>query len=303
MMKNDKMFDESIDDISRESDQVQMVNSKYFYDIADEIKSNRDYIPFKYLLINNAYDIVDYEDNELLEEKFNLKKNVLSLSSEYKYSQEKTVNQFNNLIYEYTLLKWEPLFENDYFPYLELAGIYQREKQFSRGIFTILDFFQSEIYCDEIIFGQFKFYMGLFLRRSVLNLTEEQLLLVQNYEKNRENYKKPEIPIANKIFGDGPEVYLITDEKYEFNQVLINLLIKTLNCRYLKFKEYIEFNVNLADCEILYFKYMAYSNLGFISKKMDSDSEFCEYYFNAIKNKNDNGNFLQEDFDRISEYE
>ena len=145
--------------------------------------------------------------------------------------------------------------------------------------------------------------MGLFLRRSVLNLTEEQLLLVQNYEKNRENYKKPEIPIANKIFGDGPEVYLITDEKYEFNQVLINLLIKTLNCRYLKFKEYIEFNVNLADCEILYFKYMAYSNLGFISKKMDSDSEFCEYYFNAIKNKNDNGNFLQEDFDRISEYE
>ena len=44
MMKNDKMFDESIDDISRESDQVQMVNSKYFYDIADEIKSNRDYI-------------------------------------------------------------------------------------------------------------------------------------------------------------------------------------------------------------------------------------------------------------------
>ena len=226
MMKNDKMFDESIDDISRELDQVQMLNSKYFYDIADEIKSNRDYIPFKYLLINNTYDIVDYEDNELLEEKFNLKKNVLSLSSEYKYSQEKTVNQFNNLIYEYTLLKWEPLFENDYFPYLELAGIYQREKQFSRGIFNILDFFQSEIYCDEIIFEQFKFYMELFLRRSVLNLTEEQLLLVQNYEKNRENYKKPEIPIANKIFGDGFEVYLITDEKYKFNQVLVNLLIK-----------------------------------------------------------------------------
>lgn len=91
--------------------------------------------------------------------------------------------------------------------------------------------------------------------------------IVQNYEKNRENYKKPEIPIANKIFGDGSEVYLITDEKYEFNQVLINLLIKTFNCRYLKFKGYIEFNVNLADCEILYFKYMAYSNLGFISKK------------------------------------
>ena len=36
---------------------------------------------------------------------------------------------------------------------------------------------------------------------------------------------------------------------------------------------------------------------------MGSDSEFCEYYFNAIKNKNDNGNFLQEDFDRISKYE
>ena len=176
-MRIGKMFDGSIDDNSWELDQVQMVNSKYFYDIADEIKSDQDYIPFKYLLINNAYDIVDYVDNELLEEKFSLKNNVLNLSSQYKYSQEKTVSQFNNLINEYALLKDEPLFENDYFPYLELAGIYQREKQFSKGIFTILDFFQSEIYCDEIIFDQFKFYMELFLRRSVLNLTEEQLLL------------------------------------------------------------------------------------------------------------------------------
>ena len=197
-MKNDKMSYESIDD------QSQRINSKYFYDIADEIKSDRDYIPFKDLLINNSYDIVDYEDSELLEEKFYLKRNVLGLSSEYKYSQEKTVNQFDNLINEYDLLKEEPLFENDYFPYLELVGIYQREKQFFKGISTILDFFQSEIYCDEIIFEQFRFYMDLFLRRSVLNLTEEQ---------------------------------------------------------------------------------------------------FREYYFNAIKNKNDNGNFLQEDFDRISEYE
>ena len=139
-MKNDKIFDESIGDISRELDPLQMVNSKYFYDIADEIKSNRDYIPFKYLLINNAYDIVDYEDNELLEEKFNLKKNVLSLSSEYKYSQEKTVNQFKNLIDEYTLLKEEPLFENDYFPYLELAGIYQRKNSFQEGFPLFLIF-------------------------------------------------------------------------------------------------------------------------------------------------------------------
>ena len=108
--------------------------------------------------------------------------------------------------------------------------------------------------------------------------------------------------IADEIKSDR-DYNLITDEKQEFNQVLVNLLIKTFNCRYLKFKEYIEFNVNLADCEILYFKDMAYSNLGFISGKMDGDSEFCEYYFNAIKNKNDNGNFLQEDFDRISEYE
>ena len=72
------------------------------------------------------------------------------------------------------MLKEEPLFENDYFPYLELVGIYQREKQFFKGISTILDFFPSEIYCDEIIFEQFRFYMDLFLRRSVLNLTEER---------------------------------------------------------------------------------------------------------------------------------
>ena len=337
------MFDESIDDIFKELDQVRdekasksaerlskfkfrddvapkyryigkkdspkssitsngkRINSKYFYDIADEIKSDQDYIPFKYLLINNTYDIVDYEDNELLEEKYKLKRNVLSLEAKYKFSQEKTVKQFNNLINEYNLLKEEPLFENDYFPYLELLDIYLRKKQFSEGISTIFEFFQSEIYCDEIIFEHFKFYMELLLRRSELNLSEEQLLLVQNYEKNRENYKKPEIPIADKIFRDKPGVYLITDEKYEFNQILLYLLIKTISCRYLKFNEYIDFNVNLADCEILYFKYLAYSNLGFVSRRMNSGSKFLEYYLNAIKNKNDNGNFLQEDFDRIFE--
>ena len=53
------------------------------------------------------------------------------------------------------------------------------------------------------------------------------------------------------------------------------------------------------DCEILYFKAAAYNKLGFFCDRMNASAKFHDYYENAIKLKEEKGNILQEDFDRI----
>ena len=45
------------------------------------------------------------------------------------------------------------------------------------------------------------------------------------------------------------------------------------------------FFANLIDCEILYFKALGYSMLGYFCAKMKSSEKFQKYYMNALKLK------------------
>ena len=59
------------------------------------------------------------------------------------------------------------------------------------------------------------------------------------------------------------------------------------------------FFTNLIDCEILYFKALSYSMLGYFCAKMKSSEKFQKYYMNALELKKQQGNILEDDFDRI----
>lgn len=57
--------------------------------------------------------------------------------------------------------------------------------------------------------------------------------------------------------------------------------------------------INSFDCEILYFKALGYSMLGYFCAKMKSSEKFQKYYMNALELKKQQGNLLEDDFDRI----
>ena len=74
---------------------------------------------------------------------------------------------------------------------------------------------------------------------------------------------------------------------------------KAIGAQYLKFEDAIKFYVDLVDCDILYFKATGYRKLGYFCDRMNSSEKFHKYYMNALRLKEEKGNILQEDFDRI----
>ena len=117
----------------------------------------------------------------------------------------------------------------------------------------------------------------------------------KHYEGKRLNTH----PLAEQIFYQRKQYYVISDDKYEYNQFLILLLVKSVSSRYLKFEQAVRFYVNLTDCDILYFKAFGYNMLGFICSRMRGSEKFKDYYTDALRLKEEKRNFLERDFERI----
>ncbi len=98
-------------------------------------------------------------------------------------------------------------------------------------------------------------------------------------------------------FHQRNQYYFISDEKYEFNQSFVLLLVKSIQTKYLKRETVINFYVNLIDCDILYVKALAYSLLGLLYRRKKPSEKFYKYYLNALDNKREKGNILDDDFD------
>lgn len=284
----------------KESSKSKRIDHEYFFNNAQKIKRDEFFIPLRGLLVANVYDRIDF-DEEILKEKYELKLNALSKYGHYKFSPKRTEREFEEMISSYDDLKYEKLFSNDYFPYMGLVKIYERKYDEINGIKTILEFFKSKIYCNKTVFENFKYHLNIFLKRANKAWDSEILNIVENYERNRENYNfRMLAPIADRIYENRGVYYLISEEKYEFNQALLLLMAKAMTVQsYLGYEYAVKFCVNLMDSEILYFKYFAHAKLGFISKRMNNSDKFLRYYLDALKDKHDFGNILTEDFDRI----
>lgn len=300
----ESLADINFDDKNTVGDEVQFSEkdeikfSLNFFDIANEIKADYDYISFKDLLRINFYDLIRFEDEELLYEKSKLKKEAFSYKFKHKYKKGSFIRFGNKVFENFDLLKTHELFLNDYFPYRELVMLCNEQNKPQEGLDVIEEFFNSEIYCDEVILDHFKYYTNRFLDKLDTPMPTNLQDSIEDYEKNRQNYKNDSIPIADRIFSIKNNVQYITQEKYEFNQSLFLLFCKARDNIYGKYKDRIKFNVNLMECEILFFKAWAYNGLGFVLNRMDYDN-FLKIYNNEINNLVNNGNILEYDFNRI----
>ena len=280
------------------------LDSNYFFDIARDIKSDIDYISFKNLLKPNSYDLIEINDEKLLSEKLKLKNDVLSYRFKHRYKKKYVTINANEVFEKYNSLKNEELFLNDYYPYRELVSMYNNSpkthspKYPKKGLKVIEEFFNSQIYCDDVILEYFKYYSYIFLDKLDMNMPSHLQDSIDNYQKNRKNYKPDSIPIADRLFSNKKHVQYISKEKYDFNQALILLFSKTRDRMFVKFKDKIKFNVNLMECEILFFKAWAYNSLGYALNRMNSDN-FYKIYNNELNNLVKNGNILENDFNRI----
>lgn len=274
------------------------LDSNYFFEVASEIKEDVDYISFKNLLIANPYDLIIFDDEELLYEKSKLKKEAYSFKYKHKFQKGSIIRYANKVFENYEFLKTNELFLNDYYPYRELVILYNDQNNPQKGLDVIEEFFNSEIYCDEVILDQFKYYTTRFLDKLDTTMPNDLQDSIEDYEKNRRNYKNDSVLIADRIFPIRKNVQYITHEKYEFNQSLFLLFYKARDNMHVKYKDRIKFNVNLMECEILFFKAWAFNGLGFVLKGMNPNN-FNEIYNNEINNLINNGNILDNDFNRI----
>ena len=263
------------------------IGSDYFYGLSRQIKMDWDYLPIKKLLVNRYYDRIHSEG---LDEKCELKHDALNKINHYRFN-ERSYKYFCEVEDTLNGLKDNELFVGDFFPYKQLLDFYLRNSKYSKGIEEIKEFLNSGIRADDIALSYLKFYFDIFLTKVDFN----ERIDFENYLGSIENTN----PLADQIFYQRKQYYMITPEKYEFNQSLILLLLKAINAKYLKFEYSIRFYVNLIDCEILYFKALGYSMLGFVCDRMHSSEKFYEYYMDALKIKKEEGNFLESDFDRI----
>lgn len=275
-----------------------VLDTNYFFDVANDIKADVDYISFKNLLETKSYDIIKFDDEELLYEKSKLKKEAFSFKFKHKYQKGSFIRYANKVFENYDFLKTNELFLNDYYPYRELAILYNEQNNPQEGLEIIEEFFNSEIYCDDVILDHFKYYTNRFLDKLDTPMPRDLQDSIEEYEKNRRNYKNDSIPIADRISSIKNNVQYMTHEKYEFNQSLFLLFCKARDNMYVKYKDRIKFNVNLMECEILYFKAWACNGLGFALKRMNSDN-FYKIYDNEINDLVNKGNILEHDFNRI----
>lgn len=264
-----------------------IISAEYFYDLSNQIKNDPDYMHIKDLIANRHYDRF-YNDD--LKEKYELKKMIFSKINNYRYN-EKTSEAIEDIVNTLNDLKSNELFIGDYLPYKSLMEFYTRTGHHNEALMVINDFLKSDIYVNDIILSAFKYYSEYLHER--LGLNNEMDL--DNYFGNL----LCRYPLCDQIFYQRNTYYSISDEKYEFNQSLIFLLDKAINSKYLESEEAIKFFVNLTECDILYFEALAYSMLGYFCARMNSSEKFHDYYRNALKLRKEQGNILEEDFNRI----
>ena len=263
------------------------ISSDYFYDLSNQIKDYPDYIHVNELLVDSHYDRF-YDDG--LKEKCELKSDIHSKINYYQRS-EKSEKLFCEIVDNLNDLKDNELFFGDYFPYRELAQFYYRDGKYEKAIEVINDFLSTDIYVNEIILSSFKYFS---------EYCHTKLGLEDNTDfESYIGHINRLYPLCDQIFEERNRYYFIRDEKYEFNQSITLLLDKAIDAQFLKFKDAIRFYVNLIDCGILYFKVAGYRKLGVFCARMNSSEKFYNYYMNALKLKEEKGNILQEDFDRI----
>lgn len=288
-------FDNRIENLNK--NEVKL-DHNYYFDIAKNIKSDIDYIPFRNLIAPQLYDLMEIKDEELVYEKSKLKHDAYSYRKKHKYQRGNFIRYGKKVFEEYNLLKTEELFLNDYYPYRELVSLYNEQNNPQEGLNVIEEFFNLEIYCDEIILDYFKYYANRFLNKLDSPMPRNLKDSIEDYEKNRMGYKNESIPIADRLLSIKHNVEYISQEKYDFNQALIFLFCKARDQLYAKYKDRIKFNINLIECEILFFKAWAYNGLGYTLKWMNPDN-FYKIYNEEINNLNYQGNILEHDFNRI----
>lgn len=272
---------------SIESSMQNTISTEDFYDLANQIKNNPYYSHIDELMVAENDDR-HYDDG--LKEKCELKMEILSKIRHYRYN-EKSEELFNDIIDMLNDLKENELFIGDYMPYKELMVFYSRTGNYEKAIEVIDDFLNSGIYVNDIVLSSFKYFS---------NYCHDKLGITDNndFDSYPRHIKNP-YPLGDQIFNERNKYYCISDEKYELNESLRLLLDKAINAQYLKFKDAIRFYVNLIECEILYFQRAGYRKLGVFCNRMNSSEKFYKYYMNALKLREEKGNILQEDFDRI----
>ena len=129
------------------------------------------------------------------------------------------------------------LFIEDYFPYTTLIEFYLLNGKYEKANGVIDEFLNSNIYVNNIILSFFKFYSDYLCIRFSLN----EYMDFDNYN----GVIKNSYSLADQIFHQRNQYYFISDEKYEFIQSLILLLVKSIHTKYLKRETAINFYVNL----------------------------------------------------------
>lgn len=279
----DGLFAES----TTQSSMQNTISSDYFYYLANQIKNDSEYESFKELLVDRYYDILWDDD---LKEKGEVKREIFSKINHYRF-REKSEKLFQDIVDTLNDLKYNEMFKGDYLPYKALAEFYYRNGKHEKAIEEVNEFLNSDIHVNEIILSGFKF---------LSDYCHTKIGLINNYNFDTYNgHIKNDYPLCDQISHDRERYYRISDEKYEYNQSLILLLEKSISAQFLKYEDAIRFYVNLIDCDIPYFKAAAYRKLAIFCDRMNCSEKFYLYYMNAVKLKEETGNILQEDFDRI----
>ena len=272
------------------------IDDDYFNERLISIKKDANYMSLKELLIPKSYDLSNYNNNDLLKEKYGEKQSIIKLCYAIIYGHKYHLQY--RLERKLNRIKDDELFIEDYFYYYYLVKHYLYFKKYEDGINVIKEFFSSNIYCNDTVVEYFIHYLKLYLNKINFAFNEEYFDLINKYNEKSIYFKKPKIPITDRIYKYKKNYYLISEEKYEFNQSLKLLQEKTITSRHFGYKNFVEFNIALLDCNILYFKSLAYQNLQFISKILGS-KKFLNTYLNSLKNKNSHQNILQKDFNRL----
>jgi Rad3-related DNA helicase len=259
--------------VEKSSTLYKQYSKQYFYDLAKEITEMPNYVSDRQLLAHNDDDFIYIGNSDI---QLNKKADLKNKGKELENNDECEAIKF------YEELKKDELFKYDYWPYRRQCILFKNKIKDNESDWkTINEVFRNEIYLND------HQYIWLYNKTSELipklNLEDEEInemeKFLQNYIENHEKFKKPAIPIAERIFKEADEVKLLSQEKYDLLQNIFYR--KELGSGYIRMGNYenaIQYYVELLDEDFLYFKYHAYKRLGRIFEIMNDYERFKTIY-------------------------